>query len=188
MLCVKWCGMNIFLSTLCYLPSPFRKGDKLGYDLAVEDPLGCGSWVASPLPPSFMVEDHLLGFSSPEPVRRHWRSTVASFLLLIIIIIKQLISSLVIFSPTTKDIKVSIVLILPPENLRCHCWGGDVQNNLCFKPAVPLHLQYWPLQSQVVPLLQGYRSSRLLRWKISPQSWNIFLYTTNIGTVLACAS
>ena len=40
--------MNIFfLSDLCYLLSPFKKGDKLEYDLAVVD---LGMWILSCLP------------------------------------------------------------------------------------------------------------------------------------------
>lgn len=40
--------MNIFfLRDLCYLLSPFKKGDKLEYDLAVVD---LGMWILSCLP------------------------------------------------------------------------------------------------------------------------------------------
>lgn len=60
---------------------------------------------------------------------------------------KQLISVLVTFYPTPKGSKLKDVSILAPENLRwrCLCWGEDVQNNVCFKPAVPLCHQHWPL-------------------------------------------
>jgi len=90
-----------------------------------------------------MVEDYLVGFFLSRTCQETLKingclfitlvmrngnliiflSTVEAVSAFFFFIKKQLISLLVTFGPTAKDSKVSVVSILPPENLRwrCHC-------------------------------------------------------------------
>lgn len=96
---------------------------------------------------------------------------------------KQLISLLVTFNPTAKGSKLLGVSILEPKNLRwrCLCWGEDVQNNLCFKPAVPLCHQHWLSLTQwffgfkgiKVTILAGF-SSENIHWDNETFSWTLW--------------